>query len=137
MEGADVANSSDEDDMFYDASPEKPDTLGAGPRCRARFDFDGEGPEDLRFEEGDVIRLVERVGSEWRRGELNCHTGLFPLAFVEVIEDLPEDVADANTGHMVLAVFDFDGEVGELSFKVNIQFYSGHKCSKMFYSSCS
>lgn len=106
--------------MFHDATNEKPDAIGMGPRCRARFDFDGDGAEDLVFEEGDVIRLLERVGPEWRRGELNGHKGLFPLAFVEVIEDLPEDVTEQQTGHMAQAVFDFDGENGELSFKVHV-----------------
>lgn len=118
LENDQVDVSSDEE-MFFDATSEKPDTLGHGPRCRARFDFDGEGPEDLVFEDGDIIRLIERVGPEWRKGELNGHTGLFPLAFVEVIEDLPEGHVAKETGHMAQAVFDFDGEEGELSFKVN------------------
>lgn len=56
----------------------------------ARFDFDGEGSGDLCFEEGDYIRLVEKVDSEWFRGELHGKVGIFPLTFVEVIEDLSD-----------------------------------------------
>ncbi len=60
-----------------------------GPRCVARFDFEGEKSDELSFSEGDVIRLKEYVGEEWARGEVNGHVGIFPLNFVEVLEDLP------------------------------------------------
>lgn len=118
LDTADRESSDEAEEMFYDATSDKPDTIGSGPRCRARFDFDGEGPEDLVFEDGDVIRLLERVGPEWRKGELNGRQGLFPLAFVDVIEDLPEEVVKDDSTHTAVAVFDFDGEEGELSFKV-------------------
>ncbi|XP_060556964.1 SH3 domain-containing protein 19-like [Ruditapes philippinarum] len=109
-------SSNDSAEMFYDASAEKPDTIGHGPRCRARFDFDGEGPDDLVFEEGDVIRLIEKVGLEWRKGEINGHVGLFPLSFVEIIEELPEE-EEKDTGSYVKAIFDFEGEDGDLNFQ--------------------
>ncbi|KAH3839995.1 hypothetical protein DPMN_113436 [Dreissena polymorpha] len=111
------SQSEDSVEMSACASTEKPDNLGSGPRCRARFDFDGEGPDDLVFEDGDVIRLLERVGLEWRRGEMNGRQGLFPLAFVEIIEDLPANDNTNSTSKTVRAVFDFDGELGELSFQ--------------------
>ncbi|XP_050976412.1 SH3 domain-containing protein 19 isoform X2 [Labeo rohita] len=60
-----------------------------GPRCVARFDFEGEQSDELSFSEGDVIQLKEYVGEEWARGEVNGHDGIFPLNFVEVVEDLP------------------------------------------------
>lgn len=66
----------------------------------ARFDFDGEGVEDLCFEEGDYIRLIKRVDSEWVRGDLGGKVGIFPLTFVEVIEDLP-DLASDGMNEMV------------------------------------
>lgn len=55
----------------------------------ARFDFEGEGATDLCFEEGDFIRLLDRVDNEWIKGELHGKVGIFPMTFVEVIEDLP------------------------------------------------
>ncbi len=58
--------------------------------CSFRFDFEGEGQDDLSFKEGDVIRLKSRVG-EWLRGELRGVCGLFPVAFVEILEDLPAE----------------------------------------------
>lgn len=52
----DEASQDSVEEPLVDTSTEKPDTLGSGPRCRARFDFDGEGPDDLVFQDGDVIR---------------------------------------------------------------------------------
>ncbi|CAI5680735.1 unnamed protein product [Oreochromis niloticus] len=61
----------------------------SGPRCMARFDFEGEHSDELSFSEGDVIQLKEYVGQDWARGQIGGHTGIFPLNFVDVIEDLP------------------------------------------------
>lgn len=55
----------------------------------ARFDFEGEHSDELSFSEGDVIQLKEYIGQEWARGQVGVSTGIFPLNFVEVIEDLP------------------------------------------------
>ncbi|XP_033869105.3 SH3 domain-containing protein 19-like isoform X2 [Acipenser ruthenus] len=60
----------------------------SGPRCVARFDFEGEQADELTFFEGDVIKLKELVGEEWARGEMNGQTGIFPLNFVEIVEGL-------------------------------------------------
>ncbi len=60
-----------------------------------RFEFEGEGEEDLSFKEGDVIILKNRVG-EWLRGELRGKSGIFPLAFVEIIEDLATEPPSVN-----------------------------------------
>ncbi|XP_005727100.1 SH3 domain-containing protein 19 isoform X2 [Pundamilia nyererei] len=61
----------------------------SGPRCMARFDFEGEHSDELSFSEGDVIQLKEYMGQDWARGQIGGHTGIFPLNFVDVIEDLP------------------------------------------------
>ncbi|KAM8880149.1 SH3 domain-containing protein 19 isoform 2-T2 [Spinachia spinachia] len=62
----------------------------SGPRCVARFDFEGKTSDnELSFSEGDVIQLKAYVGQEWARGQIGVSTGLVPLNFVEVIEDLP------------------------------------------------
>lgn len=61
----------------------------SGPRCVARFDFQGEHSDELSFREGDMIQLKEYIGQDWAKGQLGVLTGLFPLSFVEVIEDLP------------------------------------------------
>uniref|UniRef100_A0A672GI17 SH3 domain containing 19 n=1 Tax=Salarias fasciatus TaxID=181472 RepID=A0A672GI17_SALFA len=60
-----------------------------GPRCVARFDFEGEHSDELSFSEGDVIQLKEYMGQEWARGQIGGTVGIFPLNFVEIVEDLP------------------------------------------------
>lgn len=75
---------------------------------------------ELALEDGDVIKLLSRVGNEWLKGELHGKEGIFPAAFVEVIEDLPEDQESSrDTDSMeTLAIFDFEGQDGDLSFQV-------------------
>eukprot|EP00064_Thunnus_orientalis_P006045 superscaffoldBa00000613_g6059 len=68
-----------------------------GPRCVARFDFEGEHSDELSFSEGDVIQLKEYVGQEWARGQIGVFTGIFPLNFVEVIEDLSPPPSQQQT----------------------------------------
>ena len=55
----------------------------------ARFDYDTGEECDLCFVSGDVISLTGRSGDEWLKGCVGGKEGLFPAAFVEIIEDLP------------------------------------------------
>ncbi|KAI8508452.1 hypothetical protein Bbelb_135510 [Branchiostoma belcheri] len=107
-----------EDLPWKQPAQEKADII-RGPRCKARFDFEGESEGDLSFEEGDVISLLERVGDEWMKGELKGKAGIFPLSFVEVIENLPIDTVTASSdGAVVNVLYDFEGENSdELSVK--------------------
>uniref|UniRef100_A0A3B3UHY6 SH3 domain-containing protein n=1 Tax=Poecilia latipinna TaxID=48699 RepID=A0A3B3UHY6_9TELE len=73
--------------FFPPISPNHPHRYG--PRCVARFEFEGEHSDELSFSEGDVIQLKEYVGEDWARGQVGVSVGIFPLNFVEVIEDLP------------------------------------------------
>ncbi|KAH0616033.1 hypothetical protein JD844_026810 [Phrynosoma platyrhinos] len=61
-----------------------------GPRCIARFEYIGDQKDELSFSEGEIIILKEYVNEEWAKGELRGTSGIFPLNFVEIIEDLPE-----------------------------------------------
>ncbi|XP_045854199.1 SH3 domain-containing protein 19 isoform X3 [Meles meles] len=60
-----------------------------GPRCVARFEYIGDQKDELSFSEGEIIILKEYVSEEWARGELRDRTGIFPLNFVELLEDHP------------------------------------------------
>ncbi|XP_023262080.1 SH3 domain-containing protein 19 isoform X1 [Seriola lalandi dorsalis] len=77
--------------------PKPPSATASGPRCVARFDFEGEHSDELSFCEGDVIQLKEYIGQEWARGQIAVSTGIFPLNFVEVIEDLPPPPSQQQT----------------------------------------
>ena len=61
----------------------------SGPRCVAVFDSEVENDDELSFREGDVISLQEYVDENWALGQLGGCSGIFPLNFVEVIQDLP------------------------------------------------
>lgn len=76
-------------DLYWKVSQSACVCVCSGPRCVARFDFEGEQSDELSFSEGQVIRLMENIGEEWARGEVGGHVGIFPLNFVEVLEDLP------------------------------------------------
>ena len=69
----------------------------------ARFDYEATEAEDLGFVAGDIIQLVEHVGDEWLRGELDGKTGVFPVAFVEIVEHLPSRA----TGKMLIVLSTF------------------------------
>ncbi|XP_026215813.1 SH3 domain-containing protein 19 isoform X2 [Anabas testudineus] len=77
--------------------PKPPPATISGPRCVARFDFEGEHSDELSFSEGDVIQLKEYMGEDWARGKLGVLTGIFPLNFVEIIEDLPPPPSQQQT----------------------------------------
>ncbi|ELW50427.1 SH3 domain-containing protein 19 [Tupaia chinensis] len=58
-------------------------------RCVARFEYIGDQKDELSFSEGEIITLKEYVSEEWARGELRGRTGIFPLDFVDLVEDYP------------------------------------------------
>ncbi|XP_067408001.1 SH3 domain-containing protein 19 isoform X2 [Emydura macquarii macquarii] len=106
-----------------------------GPRCVARFEYIGDQKDELSFSEGEIILLKEYVNEEWARGELKGTCGIFPLNFVEVIEDLPGlgvgallknkrdnsaflSQTDRRSGEWCEALHDFTAETNEdLPFK--------------------
>ncbi len=77
--------------------------------CRALYDYDATGSDEITFEEGDIIRVLKRepngVDDGWWMGELrtgaNAGTsGLFPSIVVEECyengEDSPDDYSLAS-----------------------------------------
>ncbi|NWR74131.1 SH319 protein, partial [Centropus unirufus] len=82
-----------------------------GPRCVARFEYIGDQNDELSFSEGETIILKEYVNEEWAKGELRGTCGIFPLNFVEVIEDLP------GTGMNTFMSFSYVGTGAALKSK--------------------
>ena len=60
---------------------------GRGLRCKALFDYNSAEPGDLSFNTGDVIKVHKKIGEDWIEGELNGQVGMFPSAYVEMVED--------------------------------------------------
>lgn len=64
------------------------DEVAEEPHAMALYDYDAQEIGDLRFAAGQRIALVERLDTEWYRGQLDGHAGIFPASFVEVVVDL-------------------------------------------------
>lgn len=81
-----------------------------GSRCIARFEYIGDQKDELSFSEGEIILLKEYVNDEWARGELRDRTGIFPLNFVELVEDQPTSVTNVLSTKVALKTKKEDSE---------------------------
>ncbi|KAF6040811.1 SH3D19 [Bugula neritina] len=91
-------------------------------KCLAKYTFAGETKMDLEFKEGDTIELLEKVDVDWFKGKIGQKEGLFPAAYVEIIEDIAESAIPAKAEDpgaiTALVAFDFKGsKPGDLSLK--------------------
>ncbi|XP_075041512.1 NADPH oxidase activator 1 [Mixophyes fleayi] len=50
-------------------------------RMRAVYTYPAEGPEDLTFNQGDIIDILSEVNEEWSEGHCNGSIGIFPKCF--------------------------------------------------------
>lgn len=55
-------------------------------RATAQYEFKAETEEELGFSKGDVVTILEEVDSNWWKGELHGQEGLFPAAYVRVLD---------------------------------------------------
>ena len=51
-------------------------------RVRALHSFEPTEPNELAFEKGDVIKVVNREYKDWWRGQIRGRTGIFPVNYV-------------------------------------------------------
>ncbi|XP_055091104.1 neutrophil cytosol factor 2 isoform X4 [Symphalangus syndactylus] len=57
--------------------------LKKGSQVEALFRYEATQPEDLEFQEGDIILVLSKVNEEWLEGECKGKVGIFPKVFVE------------------------------------------------------
>ncbi|XP_077619488.1 neutrophil cytosol factor 2 [Crocuta crocuta] len=57
--------------------------LKEGGQVVALFSYEATQPEDLEFQEGDIIQVLSMVNEDWLEGECKGKIGIFPKAFVE------------------------------------------------------
>ncbi|KAI9464810.1 hypothetical protein F5148DRAFT_1209321 [Russula earlei] len=63
-------------------------------RVRALHSFEPTEPNELAFEKGDIIKVVNREYKDWWRGQLRNRTGIFPVNYVEPLpEPTPAELA--------------------------------------------
>lgn len=73
-------------------------------RCKALFDFTAENAGELNFKSGDIIITLEWVNEEWMNGKLGEQEGMFPLSFVEIIEELPKQEKNKNPSKGITSI---------------------------------
>jgi signal transducing adaptor molecule len=73
------------------AEPQQPvpsgTTAATVSRVRALYDFQPSEPGELQFRKGDIIAVLESVYKDWWKGSLRGQTGIFPLNYVEKLQD--------------------------------------------------
>jgi signal transducing adaptor molecule len=62
-------------------------TAATVSRVRGLFDFQPSEPGELQFRKGDIIAVLESVYKDWWKGSLRGQTGIFPLNYVEKLQD--------------------------------------------------
>ncbi|KAF2485660.1 hypothetical protein BDY17DRAFT_247038, partial [Neohortaea acidophila] len=62
-------------------------TAATVSRVRALYDFTPSEPGELAFRKNDIIAVLESVYKDWWRGSLRGQSGIFPLNYVEKLQD--------------------------------------------------
>ena len=62
-------------------------TAATVSRVRALYDFTPSEPGELAFRKDDIIAVLESVYKDWWKGSLRGNTGIFPLNYVEKLQD--------------------------------------------------
>lgn len=62
-------------------------TAATVSRVRALYDFQPTEAGELQFRKGDIIAVLESVYKDWWKGSLRGQTGIFPLNYVEKLQD--------------------------------------------------
>lgn len=67
--------------------PQQGTTAATVSRVRALYDFAPSEAGELAFKKNDIIAVLESVYKDWWKGSLRGQTGIFPLNYVEKIQD--------------------------------------------------
>ncbi|CAC5417940.1 DNMBP [Mytilus coruscus] len=53
------------------------------------FSFVGESPNELSFNENEIVYLIQHVDAQWIEGQIDDKIGIFPATFVSIVVDCP------------------------------------------------
>ena len=70
-------------------------------KCKALHKFETDIDGELPLNRGDIIVTTAWINDEWLSGRLGSKEGIFPISFVEVLEELPRSSAGELTHSMV------------------------------------
>ncbi|THH31859.1 hypothetical protein EUX98_g2302 [Antrodiella citrinella] len=59
--------------------------------AKALYDYTGSNPDELPFQEGDSITIVDRTDADWWKAEKEGMVFIVPAAYLEVVEDAEDD----------------------------------------------
>ncbi|KAI0306042.1 hypothetical protein B0F90DRAFT_1624071 [Multifurca ochricompacta] len=82
-------------------------------RVRALHTFEPTEPNELAFEKGEIIKVVNREYKDWWRGHLRGRTGIFPVNYVEPLPE-PTPTELAAEAQQEAAVFSQAANVDQL-----------------------
>ncbi|KAI0286040.1 hypothetical protein BGY98DRAFT_909493 [Russula aff. rugulosa BPL654] len=95
-------------------SPTSSTTEGyAVTRVRALHSFEPTEPNELAFDKGDIIKVVNREYKDWWRGQIRGRTGIFPVNYVEPLPE-PTTAELAAEAQQEAAVFSQAANVDRL-----------------------
>ena len=77
----------EDSDVPASASTQQGTTAATVSRVRALYDFTPSEPGELAFRKNDIIAVLESVYKDWWKGSLRGATGIFPLNYVEKLQD--------------------------------------------------
>ena len=77
-----TAESSPQSTAAVPSSPTPSTEAYAVTRVRALHSFEPTEPNELAFEKGDIIKVVNREYKDWWRGQIRGRTGIFPVNYV-------------------------------------------------------
>ena len=78
------------DQLKYKESEEKTEKYKKPePQAKALHMFVGTTSEEISFDKGDIITLVDRISKDWLVGKVGKTVGRFPSNYVEILVDLP------------------------------------------------
>jgi hypothetical protein len=55
-------------------------------KAKALYEYEGGNPDELSFNEGDVLSIVDKSEGEWWKAEKNGVVSIVPASYLEVVE---------------------------------------------------